>query len=188
MARFTISRQHRVIVVAFPKPEHIDEFKKAVRGVMQMGVAAENPGGVGTLEMQATPRELCARDGLLPKSLSEMDASDVLYLRHVQAHYRTGGRAPLFRARATYYGGWRRRVLCEALKHAQSQRQPLLINKEAGTIKCILDSDPTTGKATLFRKELADEARKAGFAWHENENAIVLEKSTIGPKKKEQKK
>ncbi len=99
-------------IVVFPKLEHADHFIKALQGLRVAGPSSLNPGAIGTVRLR----------------LYLSKQSQRLALSFAQAHFKTGTGSDLPRPMATYYGGWRKRALTEAVKLAVHVNLPLEVS------------------------------------------------------------
>jgi len=96
-------------IVAFPKPEHQPAFAEAYFGVKPGGPAELHRGAIGSVYLST--------DLLMHR----------LNVEFAQAHFKTQGRFPLPRRLATYYGGWMKHALREALTVAKENQMALAI-------------------------------------------------------------
>ncbi len=110
--------------VAYPKLCHVKTFESANMSVRLSGPASRWRGSVGSIE-------------LIPGE--DREGKRVLFLDHVQAHFKTGTELhDLPRSLATYYGGWRRSALEHLVRMARENRTEVqipieLITRNQGT-------------------------------------------------------
>ena len=143
----------QIEIFAFPKPEHSGDFFKALGGINQSGPGHFMWGSIGSLRMFKTP------------------SSNVFELAHVQAHFKAGKeKYQLPRRLATFYGGWRKRVISEAIQHIKKQRAKLVV------------SHPTATRGEAFGEiskrtidEIIQTAKEAGAAIKEEDNQTTME-------------
>ncbi len=111
---FSVSKED---IVVFPKPVHMPHFVTASKGTRMFGPSQHYSAAIGTVQVRL----------YLAKSKQR------LRLSFAQAHFKTRDPAEpnkhaLPRSIATYYGGWRKRALTEAVKLAVHVDLPLEIH------------------------------------------------------------
>ncbi len=163
----TNSLTHVADIVVFPKPVHMPHFVTASKGTVGHGPSADNPSAIGTVQVHL---HLAKPHGLR--------------LAFAQAHFKTTdspepGKYALPRAMATYYGGWRKRALTEAVKLAIHVGLPLKIHWS----NLYLKNRVYSGVSPLHR-ELLEVANSLGVSVREvrttpNSRFLIVDPSRV---------
>ncbi|MDP3742560.1 MAG: hypothetical protein Q8R15_04555 [Candidatus Micrarchaeota archaeon] len=143
----------QVQIFAFPKPEHSGDFFKALGGINQSGPGHFMWGSIGSLRMFKIP------------------SRNVFELAHVQAHFKAGeGEYQLPRRLATFYGGWRKRVISEAIQQIKKQKAKLVVSHPTATRG---EAFGEISKRTI--EEIIQTAKEAGATIKEGDNKTTME-------------
>ena len=84
--------------IYYPKKEHFQTFKKAVKFVRPGGPASLSPGSVGVIKTE---------------HLNPNSNYRAIFIKTMQSSFMTGKPSKLNRSLATKYGGWRQHILDE---------------------------------------------------------------------------
>ncbi|MFH1247428.1 MAG: hypothetical protein V1644_03535 [Candidatus Micrarchaeota archaeon] len=134
-------------VIAYPKPEHLQQFADAVKTTLKHGPGYRNPGSVGSLEM---------------RKRTEKSEFVVAY---IQGHFKIGRPAPFISPElAREYANWKIKILREALEFAKAQGKSVIIPE------VILQGALNTKRGTTRMRQIQHAIQLVNGKYEENKD------------------